>query len=804
MSAPRGSPAAGIDDDGDEMTASNASPRGRAQGLFTAAMLVAAALLFGAVMWVTAPAGGVLTLQGLFLLGTLLAAIALAGAVWLRPRVIWLMSGLLVAVGVASLVLMAVVPVPRADPTLFEAGVWRTGALGFLQGWDRYLMGSLLTVAGLLLPLNLGPDWRPMLLSLTQLRFTIWFGAMWQLTSLTLGGRSDRLFTGEVLLLQIGLAVLAAVGVWLVGLGDRRWLAALTPVDRSVSLARYLLPVMLIPVVTAMAIDVAMVRGLIPRDTAPLVNVEISSIVLCFVVLPTLRGVWRERIGRETLAHTLQRSPVVVHTHEGLIEYWPRGCEALYGFDAAQAVGRRMRELVQTDYPEPYAAVEAALNATGEWSGEIRQTTRTGETLWVASSMVVERTPGDVDFKIVETLTDITALKSANAALSQTTDRLGQAVAAYDLGIIDFVTATGVTTFSPRMEQLLGFPASGRKPAMRDLMRMMNRVDAAQLAQTTVADVQSRKPQREAEIGILWPNGEQRFLQSMTRYFYDAQGGLERLVGIYMDVTDKVRDRAEVAARGKRLLELQSELAHTSRLSAMGEMAASLAHELNQPLTAIATAVGAIELMLRDAESAPEPGRARMLRAARHAEAQAVRAGEIVRRLREFIARGEADMQRADVSAMIDDALALALPNPAAAGVTVTKAVDPRAATALADRVQIQQVLVNLIRNAIEAMRPQTSPRRLIISARPMTASMAVVSVADTGPGVKGEDEAGLFAAFVSSKSEGMGVGLSICRRIIEGHGGQMWFEPSASGGADFRFTLPLLSAGAAETAAGG
>ena len=161
-------------------------------------------------------------------------------------------------------------------------------------------------------------------------------------------------------------------------------------------------------------------------------------------------------------------------------------------------------------------------------------------------------------------------------------------------------------------------------------------------------------------------------------------------------------------------------------------------------------------------------------------------------------------MQRADVSAMIDDALALALPNPAAAGVTVTKAVDPRAATALADRVQIQQVLVNLIRNAIEAMRPQTSPRRLIISARPMTASMAVVSVADTGPGVKGEDEAGLFAAFVSSKSEGMGVGLSICRRIIEGHGGQMWFEPSASGGADFRFTLPLLSAGAAETAAGG
>ena len=382
----------------------------------------------------------------------------------------------------------------------------------------------------------------------------------------------------------------------------------------------------------------------------------------------------------------------------------------------------------------------------------------------------------------------------ANAAVEETTERLSQAVAAYELGIIDYDTDSGATSFSARMERLLGLTGGQPNPMMRDLLRRMSPADAALLAQTTVDDIQSRRPQRKAEITIVRPDGETRSLQSMTRYFYKADGALERLVGIYMDVTEKVRDRAEVIERGKRLLELQAELAHTSRLSAMGEMAASLAHELNQPLTAISSSVGAVAMML-DRGSGPdlEGSRPRMMRAVRHVESQALRAGEIIRRLRNFIARGEADMQREDLGSLIDDALALALPNPLAAGAVVEKVVGPGAKAILADRVQIQQVLVNLIRNAVEAMKDQSTPRRLIITTRPATASMAVISVADTGPGIDDEAEAQLFSAFVSTKTEGMGVGLSICRRIIEGHGGQMWVERSEHGGADFRFTLPLL-----------
>ena len=168
-----------------------------------------------------------------------------------------------------------------------------------------------------------------------------------------------------------------------------------------------------------------------------------------------------------------------------------------------------------------------------------------------------------------------------------------------------------------------------------------------------------------------------------------------------------------------------------------------------------------------------------------------MRAGEIVRRLREFISRGEADTQVEDLARLVDDSLALALPSPAASGVEVSKLIDPAATCVLADRIQVQQVLVNLIRNAVQAM--DTLDRahmiRIVVEVR---GEMSLVRVIDNGAGVTADRMSTLFSPFVSSKRDGMGVGLSICRRLIEGHGGELWFEPAEGGGADFRFTLPL------------
>jgi signal transduction histidine kinase len=249
---------------------------------------------------------------------------------------------------------------------------------------------------------------------------------------------------------------------------------------------------------------------------------------------------------------------------------------------------------------------------------------------------------------------------------------------------------------------------------------------------------------------------------------------------------------AELVARGERLAIVQWELAHKARLSAMGEMAAALAHELNQPLTAVGTTVGAIEMLLKDTgKPVTEVTRERVLRAVRQAESQTVRAGDIIRRLRRFVSRGEVDAKPELLRTLIGDAVALALPNPGSVGVVVRVGVEPAAESVLADRVQVQQVIVNLVRNAVEAMREQHGPKIISIEATG-EADMAMIRVTDTGPGLEADVAARLFSAFFTTKSEGMGVGLSICRHIIETHGGRLWSEPSDDVGADFRFTLPL------------
>jgi two-component system sensor kinase FixL len=282
-----------------------------------------------------------------------------------------------------------------------------------------------------------------------------------------------------------------------------------------------------------------------------------------------------------------------------------------------------------------------------------------------------------------------------------------------------------------------------------------------------------------------------RHLEGITSYAYEPNGEISRVIGIYKDVTDRVVDQAELKARDARLQTLQAELTQVARLSAMGEMAAALAHELNQPLTAVGASVGAIGIVMSG--DAPIEGAVRqsIIWATTQAEAQAVRAGEIVRRLRNFIARDDADAQIEDLEAVIDDSLALALPGRAADSIKVRRSSPATPTMVLADRVQIQQILVNLIRNAAEAMGHQTTARVLTLTSE-IEGEMAVIRVADTGPGVSAEVVDRLFTPFTSTKRDGMGVGLSICRRIAEAHHGVLSLERTDSLGTTFRLTLPL------------
>ena len=248
--------------------------------------------------------------------------------------------------------------------------------------------------------------------------------------------------------------------------------------------------------------------------------------------------------------------------------------------------------------------------------------------------------------------------------------------------------------------------------------------------------------------------------------------------------TGFIRDLTERQEAERRLQEMQSELVHVSRLTALGEMASALAHELNQPLSAISNYVTGSRQLLARPGSDPEKIRDALERASD----QALRAGQIIRRLREFVARGETDRQVERLSKLLEEASALALVGAREHGVLVRFDLDPQAELVVADKVQVQQVLLNLIRNAIDAM--DGSPRRELKISSHALGDLIEVAVADTGPGISDDVAERLFHPFVTTKETGMGIGLSISRTIIESHGGRITAERNPEGGATFRFTL--------------
>jgi two-component system sensor kinase FixL len=253
--------------------------------------------------------------------------------------------------------------------------------------------------------------------------------------------------------------------------------------------------------------------------------------------------------------------------------------------------------------------------------------------------------------------------------------------------------------------------------------------------------------------------------------------------------TGFVRDLSERQQTERRLQELQSELILVSRLTAMGEMASALAHELNQPLSAVASYVSGA-FRLAEAETID---RERLVDALRRANGQAMRAGEIIKRLRDFVARGETERRLENLARVVEEASLLAMVGAKEHGIIVGFDFDTTIRRVLIDKVQIQQVVVNLFRNAVDALE-SVETRRILVSVQPSGSRLAIVSVADTGIGIPPDVASRLFQPFVTTKQHGMGVGLSISRNIIEAHGGRIWMEANPGGGAAFLFSVPLVS----------
>ena len=258
----------------------------------------------------------------------------------------------------------------------------------------------------------------------------------------------------------------------------------------------------------------------------------------------------------------------------------------------------------------------------------------------------------------------------------------------------------------------------------------------------------------------------------------DPDGEPLRAVGAMADLTERNRAEAEIRR-------MQTDLIHVSRLSAMGAMASTLAHELNQPLAAVSNFISGAKRLAAKAPDAPAALHAALDSAGQGAH----RAGEIVRRVRELVARGTVTVQAESVVRLVEEASVLAFVDAKLLGIAHRIALDPAEQWVLCDRIQIQQVLINLIRNAIDAI-ARAETREILISSRP-AGDRIEISVADTGPGIAPEHLDTLFSQFMTTKSGGMGIGLPISRTIVELHGGQIWAENRPEGGALFRFTLP-------------
>jgi|SRR5579862_1880233 len=258
--------------------------------------------------------------------------------------------------------------------------------------------------------------------------------------------------------------------------------------------------------------------------------------------------------------------------------------------------------------------------------------------------------------------------------------------------------------------------------------------------------------------------------------------GRRIFTGFVRDLTSRKNAEREVAT-------LQAELSHVARVSEMGQMGATLAHELNQPLAAIVNYLQACHRLLQNQPIAV----ARIQDAIEKAVAQADRAGQVIRRLREFVQKRETERHIEDLNNVVQEAVGLALVGAKAAGIVSHISLDPDLPTVVIDKVQIQQVVLNLVRNAVEAM-AQSQERILTIETAEQHDG-TMVRVTDTGSGMAPEVAEKLFEPFLTTKMTGMGIGLSICRSIVEAHGGRIWASKNPPGGTVFSFTLPTAAA---------
>jgi PAS domain S-box-containing protein len=504
--------------------------------------------------------------------------------------------------------------------------------------------------------------------------------------------------------------------------------------------------------------------------------VAIGVVAFLAVQSQSREMVLREQAGLLDLTH----DTVFVRDRDDVIIYWNRGAEELYGWKKPEAVGKISHQLMHTIFPMPLEDITAELLRTGRWDGELVHTKKDGTQAIVASRWSVQRDARGRPVGILETNNDITERKQAEDALRRSDAYLAEAQRISLTGSFGWNVSSGDLFWSDESFRILGYDRT-TKPSLELLIRRTHPTDVARVRQ--LIDGASRDGKDwEVEHQLLMPDGSVKSVHVVARAARDESGRVE-FVGAIMDVS--AAKRAE-----QQLRQAQMELAHVTRVTTLGELTASIAHEVTQPIAGVVTNAAAALHWL----GAEPPNLDEVRDILGQIVKDGERAGDVIHRIRALVKKAPPRMARCNVNAAILDVIALTRSELQKHDVSLQIQLAAGLPLINGDRIQLQQVVLNLILNAVDAMSGIDEGAREIRISTGREASNGVrVIVRDFGPGLDPQSVDRLFEAFYTTKPDGLGMGLAICRSIIEAHGGRLWASANEPRGAVFQFSLPLV-----------
>ncbi len=482
----------------------------------------------------------------------------------------------------------------------------------------------------------------------------------------------------------------------------------------------------------------------------------------------------------------LTDDPILVRDMNHVIQYWNAGAARLYGWKKEEAIGRIALEILETAFPVPLDRIMAILLERAHWEGEVRRVKRDGTAIWIACRWTLERDGEGRPIAIIETNNDVTDRRRAEDALRRTQEvYLAEAQKLSHTGSFGWNIATGEIAWSSESFRIFGYDESV-VPNLDLVFERVHPDDRTQLRRGIDAAIDEKRD-FDLEHRLLMPDGTVKHVHVVARALAEEPGRLH-FMGALKDITDRRRTE-------ERLRQVQADFAHSARISLLGELAASIAHEVNQPLCAIETNG---ETGLRWLDRA-EPNVPETRETLQRIVEDARRGADIITRIRSIAAGRKPERAALSLHKVIEESVAFLRHELVSRNVAISFDLAPVLPVIAGDRIQLQQVIVNLTMNAAQAMeRSDSGTRAVLIATRLSGAGTLLCTVEDAGPGITPEGLEGLSYSFRTTKDAGMGMGLRISRSIIEAHGGQIRADNGSTlGGARFSIELPVSGAAA-------